>query len=311
MAKKIKEFDESYFKDVFNAASIGMAIVSPDGKWLRVNEALPKIVGYTERELMKKTFQEITHPDDLETDLHFVEEMLIGKRTKYFLEKRYLHKDGHIVYVGLSVSLVRDEEGKPLFFVSQIQDLTEHRAVKEQVIQQQEQQERILDSVLSGIYIFDLKKLKNVYVNSRYTEITGLTQEDINKMGELKFLQLFHPDDRKHLRQYRKQLETAEKGETSEFKFRLKGKDGNYTWLLSRDTGFDYDEKGKLISFIGSFIEVGQQVQEEQEKNKEIKELEIVNQSMINRELRMKELKGEVDQLRKELGQKPKYTKQR
>jgi hypothetical protein len=127
-------------------------------------------------------------------------------------------------------------------------------------------------------------------------------------MGELKFLQLFHPDDRKSLRQYIKQLEAAEKGQTLEFKFRLKGKDGKYTWLLSRDTGFDYDEQGKLISFIGSFIEVGEQVEQEQEKNKEIKELEIVNQSMINRELRMKELKLEVDQLRKQLGQEPIYT---
>lgn len=125
-------FHADWFKDAFETAVIGMALVSPEGKWLQVNDALPKIVGYTKEELYEKTFQNITHPDDLDADLAYVEEMLQKKRRTYVMEKRYIHKEGHIVWVRLSVSLVW-KDAKPLFFVSQIQDITEEHNLREKL----------------------------------------------------------------------------------------------------------------------------------------------------------------------------------
>lgn len=115
------------FQSTFDFAAIGMALVGLDGRWLRVNRALCDIVGYTEAELLAKTFQDITHPDDLDTDLNNVRQLVAGEITSYQMEKRYFHKAGHEVWVLLSVSLVRDPEGKPVHFISQIQNINDRK----------------------------------------------------------------------------------------------------------------------------------------------------------------------------------------
>jgi diguanylate cyclase (GGDEF)-like protein/PAS domain S-box-containing protein len=112
------------FEGAFKYAAIGMCLVSPDGRFLSVNDSLCRIVGYDRDNLIDKTFQDITHPEDLEADLELVGQVLEGELETYDMEKRYLHADGHIVWVLLSVSIVRDPEGGPLYFVSQIQDIT-------------------------------------------------------------------------------------------------------------------------------------------------------------------------------------------
>jgi len=115
------------FRGAFEHAPIGMALVAPDGRWLRVNGALCDIVGYTEDELLARSFQDITHPDDLETDLDQVRRMLSGEIRTYQLDKRYIHRGGRVVWVTLSVSLVHDSAGDPLYFVSQIEDICERK----------------------------------------------------------------------------------------------------------------------------------------------------------------------------------------
>lgn len=121
------------FSSAFRDAAIGMALVGTDGRWLQVNRALCQIVGYSEEELLATTFQAITHPDDLDADLGYVNQMLRGEILTYQMEKRYVHKRGHIVWILLSVSLVRDQEGKPLYFISQIQDITQRKLALEQL----------------------------------------------------------------------------------------------------------------------------------------------------------------------------------
>ncbi|MGB6300086.1 MAG: PAS domain S-box protein [Rivularia sp. (in: cyanobacteria)] len=115
---------QELFRLAFNDAAIGMALVATDGRWLKVNRALCEIVGYSEADLLETTFQEITHPDDLEADLGCVRRMLADEIRTYQMEKRYFHSSGHIVWILLSVSLVRDKQEQPLYFISQIQDIT-------------------------------------------------------------------------------------------------------------------------------------------------------------------------------------------
>ena len=124
---------DSLFQTAFEHAAIGMALVSPEGNWLRVNRSICQITGYSEAELLKRTFQDITHPDDLDLDLANVKKMLAGEIQTYQMEKRYLHKKGSIVWVLLSVSLVRNQSNQPLFFISQIQDITRQKASEREV----------------------------------------------------------------------------------------------------------------------------------------------------------------------------------
>ncbi len=118
---------EETFRSSFENASIGKAIVAPDGRCLQANPALCQMLGYTEAELLDLKFQDITHPDDLESDLAKVHDLLDGRREFYNVETRYIRKTGEIVWVLLSVSLPRDKDGAPVHFIIQMQDVTEQK----------------------------------------------------------------------------------------------------------------------------------------------------------------------------------------
>jgi diguanylate cyclase (GGDEF)-like protein/PAS domain S-box-containing protein len=111
----------------FDGAAIGMAVVSPEGRWLRVNRALRALTGYSEEQLLRGSFADITHPDDLASDEALLARTLAGEIPGYELEKRYIHADGSIVWTHLSVTLVRDEHAEPRYFVSQVQDIGERK----------------------------------------------------------------------------------------------------------------------------------------------------------------------------------------
>jgi diguanylate cyclase (GGDEF)-like protein/PAS domain S-box-containing protein len=123
----------THFELVFEQAPIGMALLAPDGHWVRMNHALLEITGYSAEELLGKTLKEVTHPDDLTVDSNQVRELLAGEIRSYQVEKRYFHADGHIISAMLSVSLVRDQEGRPLHYVSQIQDITERKLLEQRL----------------------------------------------------------------------------------------------------------------------------------------------------------------------------------
>lgn len=121
---------EERFRQAFESAGIGMALVALDGRWLRVNRSFCEIVGYSEARLLHKTFQDITHPDDLAADLRLIGDLVEGRRRFYQLEKRYIHREGHMVIGRLTGSLVRDALGEPLHIVLQIEDVTERKQLE-------------------------------------------------------------------------------------------------------------------------------------------------------------------------------------
>ncbi|MBU1775569.1 MAG: PAS domain S-box protein [Gammaproteobacteria bacterium] len=126
---------EERFRKAFQYSAVGMALVGLDGRWIKVNDSLCQIVGYPEQELLSKTFQDITHPVDLQTDLGFLKQLLAGEIDHYQMEKRYIHKDSHVVWIRLSVSLIRDTQNNPIHFVSQIDDITERKLAEQKIRQ--------------------------------------------------------------------------------------------------------------------------------------------------------------------------------
>ena len=121
------------FERAFEDAPIGMALVGLDGRWLRVNRRVCEITGYPEKDLLGMTFEEITHPDDLEDDLEHVRSLLDEQIRDYQMEKRYIRADGLEVWIMLSVSLVRDASGEPLHFISQIEDISERKRMQKRL----------------------------------------------------------------------------------------------------------------------------------------------------------------------------------
>ncbi len=131
-AKQSLQESELRFRTTFEQAAVGIAHVSVDGHFLRLNQKFCDIVGYTFEELKELTFPDITHPDDLEIDLKKVDQLLSRELETYTLEKRYYHKNGQVVWINLTVSMVWNESGEPEYFIGVIEDITERKLTEEQ-----------------------------------------------------------------------------------------------------------------------------------------------------------------------------------
>jgi diguanylate cyclase (GGDEF)-like protein/PAS domain S-box-containing protein len=126
ISKALRETEE-HFRNAFDLAAIGMALVSPEGAWLRVNRALCDLLDYPEPDLLNSNFQDVTHSDDVGNDLASLYRLMHGEILSCQVEKRYIHRLGQVVWALNSVSLVRDAEGNPAHFIFQIQDITERK----------------------------------------------------------------------------------------------------------------------------------------------------------------------------------------
>jgi len=146
---------EERFRTAFDYAPIGMALVSLDGAFLKVNHSLCKMLGYTERELLTKKFQDLTHSEDLMCSIENKQKMLNGETSNFWIEKKYYHKLGHPVYCLLSATLVRDNSGKPLYFVSQIQDITEQKVAVLALREREEMYRTLFEKSGNPILVID------------------------------------------------------------------------------------------------------------------------------------------------------------
>ena len=123
------EQSESQFRRIYENAAVGIALVSEEGRWLHINDSLCSLVGYDRDQLTHMTFQEITHPDDLETDLGLVTQMLEGRIDSYSMDKRYIRQDRSVVWVNLSVSLIADA-GETKTFIAIIRDISDRKTAE-------------------------------------------------------------------------------------------------------------------------------------------------------------------------------------
>lgn len=168
---------EERFRSVFDSAAIGMALVSLEGRFVKPNKALCRILGYSEEELSQKKFQDITHPDDLKLDLDLVQELLSRKRLTYQIEKRYFHKNGQIIWILLSAAVVHDAEKNIKYFIAQIIDITERMELLSQLEQQAHQ------DYLTGLYnrrFFISQGEREVSLAQRFKQPLTLLMLDID-----------------------------------------------------------------------------------------------------------------------------------
>lgn len=166
---------ESRFRGAFEAAAHGMALVSIEGRFIKVNAALCAMLGYTEAELLATDFQTISHPHDLADDEAHVRALLDGREDSYQMEKRYLHKTGRILWIQLSSSLVRTKEGGPVHFVAQIQDITERKSASERL-------QTLLDTASDGIHVLD-EQGNVVQFSPSFARMLGYTAQEVVQLN--------------------------------------------------------------------------------------------------------------------------------
>ena len=182
---------EERFRSTFEHAPIGMAHVSLNGRWLRVNDALCRITGYSRSELLEKTFGDVTHPDDLDKSWEHLQSLLKGEVPSYSMEKRYLRKDGSLVWVEITVSLRHDEAGRPLYFIGAIEDITDRTKAQDELRESEERFRGYFELGLVGMAITSPSK-GIVEVNDELCKTLGYDRGDLLSKN---WTELTHPDD--------------------------------------------------------------------------------------------------------------------
>ncbi len=183
------------FESVFEHASIGMALVGLDGRWLRANRALCRIVGYSQEELLATDFQSLTHPDDLAEALELIRRLLGGEFESYGLEKRYFARSGDVVWILLNISLVRDGRSRPQYFIAQIQDITPRKRDEQALREAETLFRRLATHAPVGLFQTDVQG-NYTFVSDRWCTISGLDGSAALGHG---WTQGIHPEDRERV----------------------------------------------------------------------------------------------------------------
>jgi formate hydrogenlyase transcriptional activator len=165
---------EKRFRATFEQAAVGVAHSSLDGHLLLMNQKLCDILGYTSEEILTKTYQEVTHPEDLEAELEYARRLVAGEIQSCSYEKRYIRKNGTPIWVNLTASIVRDEEtGEPSCCVAIIEDISSRKAAEEALRESEEFNRRIVESSNDCIKILDLEG-RLLYISERGQELLGI-----------------------------------------------------------------------------------------------------------------------------------------
>jgi len=249
---------EARFSAIFENAAVGIARVAPDGRWLEVNQRFCDIVGYTREETMTKTFDDITHPDDMESDWNQARRLFAGEIENYTIEQRYYLKDGSIVWVNLTRSLARREDGSPDYFISFIEDISARKRSEEKLRDSEERFRILADTAPVMIWASGKDKLCTFF-NKPWLDFTGRAMEEELGNG---WSEGVHPED------YDRCLEiyaaSFEAWEPFKMEYRLRRYDGEYRWIL--DHGVPrFSPGGDFLGYIGSCIDITERMKIEEE----------------------------------------------
>jgi PAS domain S-box-containing protein len=190
------------FENAFEHAAIGKALVGLDGGFLKVNPALCEMIGYSREELLALDFQKITHPDDLDADLSFLAALYAGKISTYRMDKRYIRKDGAIVWIQLAVSRIDNPDGSPRYFIAQIEDLTARREAEAALKDSEARYRLMAENTTDMIMTTDLKG-KVTFVAASCRALIGYAPGEVIGRGAA---DLAHPEERVHMRRVYRNL---------------------------------------------------------------------------------------------------------
>jgi len=243
--------------DTFEVSAVGMAHSHIDGRWIRVNRTYCDLIGHTEAELLNKHFRDFTHPDDLEIDLDLLQQTLRGEIDHYSIEKRYIHRLGHVVWVQLTVALVRQPDGSPDYLIAVVQDISHIKSVEQAL----RTTEKLLNQahVLAGMSSWqaDMKTRRFLTLSGSHVVLdlpaAELAAEELHAIT--------HPDDQALVE---RTWAAGVKGlQPYNIEYRLRIRD-EYRWFSVR-AEFERDATGRAVRALGVTLDITARKQAELE----------------------------------------------
>lgn len=247
-AEEALRISEEKFRNLFEQSVVGKSMTTLDGK-LKINKAFSQILGYTEIELSEFKWQTITHPDDVKKDQAIINSILSGEKDSDRWEKRYIHKNGNIVWVDISTSLQRDNNGEPLFFNTSIIDITERKRAEESLIASESRYRSYIEATgqIGWVTNADGEVVEDI---PSFRKFTGQTYAEVEGTGWANSL---HPDDLERSLQVWKQAVVSKS--FYEIEYRMLRHDGVYRYMLAR--GFPvFKGDGSIHEWVGACIDI-------------------------------------------------------
>ncbi|HEX4634166.1 MAG TPA: PAS domain S-box protein, partial [Gemmatimonadales bacterium] len=247
---------EERFRGTFENAAVGIIHSNHEGRWLRANRKLCDILGYAPEELLGRTFPELTYPDDVAANLELFGRLMRGTLSNYSLEKRYIRKDGSLVWGEVTASLQRDAAGQPAYCIAIVQDISERKRLEEELSQAHARLELALRGSKVGVWEIEMPDGDHRHGHGHYVNVwEQLGHEPPASPTDYETrIALVHPDD---VAAVEAAVRSYLAGETDELEseHRARHKDGSYRWMLSRGVAVR-DAGGKPIRFVGSRTDI-------------------------------------------------------
>jgi PAS domain S-box-containing protein len=242
---------EERFRAVFEHAPYGMCVTGMDGSFTQVNAAFCLLLGYSEQELLGKTWLALTHPDDLGTSLQMKERVLKNPGEWREAEKRYIHRSGAVVWVHVKLAVVQDSGGLPLCHVVHVEDITERRRAEKALQASEEKFRQLAENTREVFWMMNVTGTEILYVSPAYEQIWGRSRASLYE-APMDWMNVIHPDDRKQAHEiFMQQLQ----GEMVDSEYRIRTPDGQEKWICDRAFPIR-NEDGQLIRVAGIADEI-------------------------------------------------------
>ncbi len=237
----------------FQQCAIGMALMDQNGRWLDVNDEFCQMVGMARAELLNRSYDELTVPEDIPASHTEQQRLLSGETDSVDLEKRYRRSDGSIIWVRIRASIVRNHAHLGTVLITQARDVTEERAIRLALEQHQSSLELALAGADLGLWHW-LVKSREVRFDNRASAILGYAKDEVESRDQ-SVLELFHPDDRSRIAShFEGQLGGAR--QALDLVVRLRHRSGYYLWLLLRGRVTERNSKGFALKISGTLMDV-------------------------------------------------------
>ena len=250
---QVKLQEDFLFKNQFDIGNIGISITSKAKYWLKVNPYLCQMFGYSESELKARTWVELTYPDDLNKDLLLYDKMVKGDIDEYEMDKRFVAKDGSIVYTHITITCRRNVENNGFLVIAGFLDITKQKKAEKALLQSKEQLDLVLDSSELGVWDWDVAN-RAMQINRYSADILCCSMEELNQTPKIWF-DAIDPQDRIR---FLRSIIDVRKGRciSQKIEYQLINLWGETRWILQTGKVVDIDERGKPLRVCGTLSDI-------------------------------------------------------
>lgn len=248
---------ESLFRGIFETLAIGIAMVDAGGTIVRANPSLHHILGYGDEELVGLNFADLSHPQDRALTLWAQADGTATPPLQF--EKRFLHKEGHIIWVQSTTSLVSFDGGATYFGLAVIMDVTARRMMEESLLESERFNKQIASIAPYMIYVFDFRQRRNIYANAFTLDFFDVSADQLDLLNSDFLNARLHPENRSLFYDFRHYWEDATDNQIFVSEYRLLNAAGEWRWLRLYEKVFRRDEKGGVYQTLGSAMDITEQ----------------------------------------------------